>query len=76
MAVRSLEELTRDVESLYRYREADREDITNLQLWKAEVRGSLKTLTWLVGIGLGLPAATVGILTVLIIAGVIGRSSG
>ena len=51
----SIEEVAR-VQAVHDRRlNAHSDDIRDLQLWKAEMKGSLKTLTYLVGIGLAGP---------------------
>ena len=56
MAV-TVDELSRNQETHERRLNSHSEDIRDIQLWRAEVRGSLRTLTYLVGIGLAGPGA-------------------
>lgn len=76
----SVEELSRRSEDLRRDFEAERREIAediaftnarvrDLELWRAEARGSIKALMWVVGIGLGMPATILGIIALFTYGG-------
>lgn len=65
----TLDELSRRHSALERDVEDDRRAtharIRDIELWKAEMRGSIRTLIWVVGIGLGMPSTILGIIALL-----------
>jgi hypothetical protein len=69
----SIEELSRLHSNLEREVEADRlathARLRDIELWKAEMRGSIRTLIWVVGIGLGMPSTILGIIALLAYGG-------
>lgn len=69
----TIEELARRHAALEREVETDRVDtharIRDIELWKAEVKGSVRTLIWVVGIGLGMPSTILGIIALLAYGG-------
>ena len=69
----TLEEMARRHAALEREVEVDRIEthgrIRDIELWKAEVKGSIRTLVWVVGIGLGMPSTILGIIALLAYGG-------
>lgn len=69
----SLEEVNRNLLDLKKEVEDDRTSthgrVRDLELWRAEMRGSFRTLTWLVGIGLGLPGFALGLIALFMYGG-------
>lgn len=69
----SLEELARRHVALENDVETDRvmthARIRDIELWKAEMRGSIRTLIWVVGIGLGMPSTILGIIALITYGG-------
>jgi len=69
----TIEELQRRHDALEREFSEDRTHthsrIRDIELWRAEMRGSIRTLIWLMGIALGMPSTILGVIALIAYGG-------